>query len=52
LEEPTNAVLRPEPRSSSQAFACSFVVRASSATRTSAPSRASSSTARFSVAPM
>jgi hypothetical protein len=52
FDEPTNAVVRPDARSSNHAFACSLVVRASNATRTSAPSATSSSTARFSVAPM
>ena len=52
FDEPTNAVVSPDARSSSHAFAWSLVVRASNATRTSAPSATSSSTARFSVAPM
>jgi hypothetical protein len=46
------AVLSPEERSSSQALAWSFVVRASKATLTSAPRAKRASTARFSVAPM
>ena len=52
FDEPMNAVVSPDARSSSHALACSFVVRASNATRTSAPSRTSSSTARVCVAPM
>jgi hypothetical protein len=47
FDEPTNAVVSPDARSSSHALACSLVVRASNATRTSAPSDTSSSTARL-----
>ena len=52
FDEPTYAVVVPLSRRNSHALACSRVVRVSYETLTSAPSSASRSSARWSVAPM